>query len=400
MSATPPRTSSATWSTDRGPELVTLLPGLADRLPGVQPVRAVDADSERVRLFAGVVGVLARLSARRTVVLVLDDLQWADHGSMQLLRHLAADDRADRPVVVATFRDSEVSASDQLVETLGALRRHDGVGRIELPGFEPTEVAAVMGAIAGQPMDGRGVALATVVHGETDGNPFFVSEVTRHLLDIGALRQDESGAWVAPTGIEDASLPAGVREVIDARVVRLGRESAAVLALAAVIGRDFDLDLLLAASDTGPDELLDTLEGAATVSLVREPLDRPGWYTFSHTLIQRTLYDGIGAARRALLHRRVFDVLAQRDAAAGPARNAVHAAEAARHLVASAAARAMPPPSSGTRVGRARRRRPPSTPRRRCVGTRWRSTPWVPSRGRRGRRSSAGWVRSSGRPAT
>jgi DNA-binding SARP family transcriptional activator len=321
---------------EHGPELGTLLPGLVTRLPGLPPVRAVDPDSERFKLFAAVVDLLARLSLDRTVVLVLDDLQWADHGSLQLLRHLAADDRPKRLVVVGTFRDSELSESDQLVETLGGLRRLDGVGRIDLPGFEPTEVVSVMGAIAGRPMDERGIALATAVHEETDGNPFFVSEVTRHLLDVGALRQDGAGGWVAPTDMGEASLPAGVREVIDARVVRLGRDAAAALSLAAVIGRDFDLDLLLAATDTTPDDLLDTLEGAATVSLVREPLDRPGWYTFSHALIQRTLYEGIGASRRALLHRKVFDVLEQRDTATGPGASTVAAAEMARHLVASA----------------------------------------------------------------
>jgi hypothetical protein len=237
---------------------------------------------------------------------------------------------------VGTFRDSELTTSDQLVETLGALRRLDGVGRIDLPGFAPTEVVSVMTAIAGRPMDDHGTALARAVHEETDGNPFFVSEVTRHLLEVGALRDDGSGGWLAPADMEEASLPAGVRDVIDARVVRLGRASAADLALAAVIGRDFDLDVLLAATDTTPDDLLDTLEGAATVSLVREPLDRPGWYSFSHALIQRTLYEGIGAARRALLHRKVFEVLARRDASssAGPA--TVSAAEIVRHLVASA----------------------------------------------------------------
>ena len=168
---------------DGGPELAALVPELARRLPGLPPVRAVDPDSERFKLFAAVVGLLAGLSRNRTVVLVLDDLQWADHGSMQLLRHLAADDRPMRLAVVGTFRDSELATSDQLVETLGALRRLDGVGRIDLPGFEPTEVVSVMVAIAGRPMDDQGVALARAVHEETDGNPFFVSEVTRHLLE-------------------------------------------------------------------------------------------------------------------------------------------------------------------------------------------------------------------------
>jgi DNA-binding SARP family transcriptional activator len=318
-------------------ELAALLPPLARRVPDIPPVRAVDPDTERYKLFASVVEFVARMTHEHTVVLVLDDLQWADVGSLQLLRHLVTSDRPMRLVVLGTFRDSELAASDPLVETLGALRRTTGVERIELSGFEPAQVVSVMEAIAGQTMDDPGVALAHAIHRETDGNPFFVDEVLRHLFETGALRRDDDGRWVAPEGVGDVGLPAGVREVIDARVVRLGRASAANLSLAAVIGRDFDLDLLLAAAETTPDELLDILEEAATVALVREPADRPGWYSFSHALIQRTLYEGAGASRRNLYHRKVFDVLVQWSEDGPRSRSStVAASELARHLVACA----------------------------------------------------------------
>ena len=321
---------------DHAAELAALVPALARRMPDVTPARAVDPDAERYRLFAAVVDLVADLAADRTLMLVLDDLQWADQGSLQLLRHLVASDRPMRLVVLATFRDSELVASDPLVETLGALRRATGVERVELPGFVSSEVVAVLEAIAGQAMDDRGVALAGAIHAETDGNPFFVGEVLRHLFEIGALRRDDDGTWVVPADVSSVSLPQGVREVIDARVVRLGRASAANLSLAAVIGRDFDLDLLLAAAETPPDELLDVLEEAATVALVREPADMPGWYSFTHALIQRTLYEGLGASRRSLLHRKVFEVLRQwSEDGTGP-RSASVAGEVARHFVASA----------------------------------------------------------------
>jgi len=318
-------------------ELIALVPALARRVPGVSVVRAVDPEAERYRLFAAVVDLVAKMSADRTVVLVLDDLQWADQGSLQLLRHLVTSDRPMRLVVLATFRDSELAASDPLVETLAALRRSAGVERIELPGFDPADVVSFMEAVSGQAMDDRGVALAHAIHAETDGNPFFVGEVLQNLFESGAVYRDEDGRWVAPLNVESASLPAGIREVIDARVVRLGREAGANLCLAAVIGRDFDLDLLLAAAETTADELLDILEEAATVSLVREPADMPGWYSFTHALIQRTLYEGIGASRRALLHRKVFDVLCQwSDEGVGTRSSSVVAGELARHCVASA----------------------------------------------------------------
>ena len=336
---------------DQVAELAALLPSLARRVPSVPAPRAVDPDTERYKLFAAVVEFLARIASDRTVVLVLDDLQWADVGSLQLLRHLVTSDRPMRLVVLGTYRDSELAASDPLVEMLGALRRAAGVERIELPGFEPAEVVSVMEAIAGQAMDDRGVALAHAIHRETDGNPFFVDEVLRHLIETGTVHHNEDGRWVAPDGIDDVGLPAGVREVIDARVVRLGRASAANLSLAAVIGRDFDLDLLLAAAEVTPDELLDILEEAATVALVREPADRPGWYSFTHALIQRTLYEGSGASRRALYHRKVFDVLQQwSEDGPGSRPSSVSASELARHLVACAR-----PDESRTVVDYARR---------------------------------------------
>jgi DNA-binding SARP family transcriptional activator len=320
-----------------GAELIALLPLLAHQVPGLQPPRTLDPDSERYRLFAAVVDLVARMSADRTVVLVLDDLQWADQGSLQLLRHLATSDRPMRLVVLATFRDSELAASDPLVEMLAALRRSEGVERIELPGFDPAGVVSFVEAVSGQAMDDRGVALAHAIHAETDGNPFFVGEVLRHLFEIGSVYRDSDGRWAAQGDVEVTSLPAGVREVIDARVVRLGRASAGNLAMAAVIGRDFELDLLLAAVETSPDELLDILEEAATVSLVREPADMPGWYSFSHALIQRTLYESIGASRRALLHRKVFEVLRQwSEDGSGTRPSSVAAAEVARHFVACA----------------------------------------------------------------
>ena len=94
-------------------------------------------------------------------------------------------------LIVATYRDSELSRTHPLVETLAALHRLSGVSRIELTGLDDTGVLSLMEAAAGQPMDDAGVTLAHAVHSETDGNPFFVREVLRHLSEIGAIFQDD-----------------------------------------------------------------------------------------------------------------------------------------------------------------------------------------------------------------
>jgi class 3 adenylate cyclase/tetratricopeptide (TPR) repeat protein len=292
-----------------GSELARLVPALASRVPELGPSKATDADTERYQLFAAVVGLLVQVSQHQPVVVVLDDLQWADEASLQLLRHLIAADQPMRLLVLGTYRDSELSRSHPLLETLAALHRHHGVARIELTGLDDTGVVSLMEAAAGHTLDDAAVRLAHEVYRETDGNPFFASEVLRHLSETGAISHDSTGRWVAKDALEQMALPDSVRVVIGARVGRLGQDAARVLALAAVIGRDFDLDVLARAAKTSEDDLLDILDAATAAALVRELTDTPGHYSFAHALIQHTLYEDLGLTRRARAHRQVAEAL-------------------------------------------------------------------------------------------
>ena len=294
---------------DHGSELSRMVPALAKRMPDLPPSKATDSDTERYLLFAAVVGLLGQVSQDQPVVVVLDDLQWADKGSLLLLRHLAASDPAMRVMVLGTYRDSELSKAHPLTDTLAALRRQGGVSRIELAGLDDSGVMAFMEAAAGQTLDEAGVGLAHAVYRETDGNPFFVNEVLRHLAETGAIYQDATGRWVSDHSVDEVALPDSVREVIGARVGRLGGNAERVLATAAVIGRDFDLDLLTRATKISEDEVLDTLAAATTASLVRELSDSPGRYNFAHALIQHTLFEDLGPTRRARTHQQVAEAL-------------------------------------------------------------------------------------------
>ncbi len=295
--------------TAHGSELARLVPALASRIPDLPPTKATDSDTERFLLFAAVVGLVSAVGGDRPVVLVLDDLQWADKGSLLLLRHLAGSDVPMRLLVLGTYRDSELTIAHPLVETLGALRRLDGELRVELDGLDDVEVMALMEAAAGHDLDDDAVRLAHAIYRETDGNPFFVNEVLRNLVETGAIRRNDQGRWEAEATLDVTALPDSVREVIGARVLRLGREAGRVLSVAAIIGRDFDLDLLAAATGHDEDDLVDILDHAATVALVRELRGTPGRYNFCHALIQHTLYDDMGPTRRARTHRRVAEAL-------------------------------------------------------------------------------------------
>ena len=291
-----------------GSELARLVPALGSRIPDLPTSSATDSDAERFLLFGAVVGLLASVTEHQPVVLVLDDLQWADKGSLLLLRHLAGSDVPMRLLILGTYRDRALS-SEGLVETLAALHRLGGVQRIELMGLDDAGVMALMEAVAGHELDEEAVDLAHAISRETDGNPFFVSEVLRNLAETGAVARSTDGRWEAKAPLDVTALPDSVHEVIGARLLRLGKEAGRILSVASVIGRDFDLDLLAAATNSTEDDVLDVLDAATGVSLVRELGDAPGRFSFAHALIQHTLFEDLGPTRRARVHRTLAEAL-------------------------------------------------------------------------------------------
>jgi class 3 adenylate cyclase len=292
-----------------GANLSKIVPALAERW-GELPVSQIgDPDSERYLLYAAVAGLLGLVSTTDPLVLILEDLQWADKPSLQLLRYLVASEGPNHLLVVGTYRPSELSGGHPLTETLGALRREPGVSSVALGGLDDLGVIQFVEAAARHELDDANVELARALYRETDGNPFFVGEVLRHLSETGAVSQDRTGRWRPREGLENAPLPDSVRQVIASRVAHLGSPAAQVLPVAAVIGREFDLDLLARATERPEDELIDALEGATAAALVGEVADAPGRYAFAHALIQHTLYRDMGATRRARAHRRVAEAI-------------------------------------------------------------------------------------------
>jgi class 3 adenylate cyclase/tetratricopeptide (TPR) repeat protein len=292
-----------------GGDIASMVPTLGQRLEAVPAPTRTDPDTERYLLYGAVAGLLAAASALQPTVLVLDDLQWSDSQSLRLLRHVVATVETARLLVLGTFRDAELSPSNPLPELLGALQREPGVNRIELKGFDDSGVLAFMEAAAGQRLEEAATDLAHALCLETDGNPFFVGEVLRSLMETGAIYQDDRGRWTAAGDMTEMVLPNSVREVISARVGRLGARAGRVLSMAAVIGRDFDFDLLDAVTDLGQEEVLDVLDAAAGAAIVREVADISGRYSFSHALTQHTLYQGLPRVRRTRAHRRVAEAI-------------------------------------------------------------------------------------------
>jgi class 3 adenylate cyclase/tetratricopeptide (TPR) repeat protein len=301
-----------------GGELVRILPELSARVPGLAGPMRADAETERFRLFDGVADLLAEMSAAQPVVVVLDDVHWADKPSLVLLRHVFRSSTPMRLFVVATYRDTDLDRSHPLADVLADLRRQPGVERLDLHGLDEDEVTSLMTKTAGHELDPPGLELAHALHSETEGNPFFVGEVLRHLAESGAIVQRD-GRWTA--GLDGIGIPEGIREVIGRRLSRLSEDVNRALSVAAVIGPTFDLATVEGAGGPAGDALFDALDDAVQHSLVREVPATPGRYTFAHALMRSALYEELPTNRRVRLHWKVGEVLESR-----------HASDLGRHL--------------------------------------------------------------------
>jgi class 3 adenylate cyclase len=288
-----------------GGEIGRLAANLARRSADAPPPQTSDPETERFLLFKAVAELLRAVAASVPLCVLLDDLHWADGQSVALLKYVAQTVERAALHIVVTYRDSDLTREHPLSGALVDLRRIDGVTRIALTGLGAAEVAELVGAAAGHELDADGLALAGGLATETGGNPFFVGEILRSLIESGAISFDESaGRWSVDLEAV-SSLPESVREVIERRVDRLGPDARETLTVAAVIGSSFALPLLTQLVEIPESRLLDQLERAVGATLLRESTDHVGRFTFEHALINHTLYQGLGGTRRARLHHRV-----------------------------------------------------------------------------------------------
>jgi DNA-binding SARP family transcriptional activator/tetratricopeptide (TPR) repeat protein len=294
------------------PALARLFPD-ADAGPAGTPNPGFDVD--RYLLFDAVAGLVHAAMREGPALLVLDDLHWADSSTTALLVHLLRTMRQTPLLVVTTHRGPEVGPDHALSRALGDLRRDHLLTEVDLGGIDGRASRALIQLLAGPVEDD--VVLA--VHRRTEGNPFFIEEIVSHALD--------TGDW----GLGEGRVPKGIRDLIERRLNLLPGDDRQVLAAAAVLGRDFDVELLAAMSGADEDRVLDAVERAARSNLLVEPKTSPGRLSFAHALVREVLLDGTMVVRRQRLHRAAANAI---EAGAGDALDE-RAAEIAHHLVAA-----------------------------------------------------------------
>ena len=302
-------------------ELSRLAPALNDVLGVTHPPAGDDPDAVRFRLFGAMSSLLGAVSARRPVLLVLDDLHWAGRPTVQMLDHLSRDSSLTGVVIVALYRSLPAEVGDALREALPDLRRLPGVVRATVPGFDHAGIRRFVDGAAGALATGAGgsgdQALATVTDllaGQTGGNPFLMGELWRHLVDAGYLVEGRS-AWRIARPLDDVASPEGVREVVAMRLEALPDETRCAR-VAAVVGRS-------SRRVSSPVRRASTSAGCSPVSPRRAGGagrgGRPGEHRFAHASCAGRWSTTWPAARRAL-HLEVGRVARTPDRR-GPARS-------------------------------------------------------------------------------
>jgi eukaryotic-like serine/threonine-protein kinase len=301
-------------------DIAQVVSEVKERLPGLPAPPQLEPDQARFRLFDSITTFLKNASKGAPLMVVLDDMHWADKPSLLLLQFLAKELRGSRLLVLGTYRDVELRRQHPLAQTLGELNRENLSQRVLLRGLTENDVKRFVEVTAGTtPSE----ALVQAVYRETEGNPFFVNEIVRLLVADGRLEKAE--------GVKDWSvtIPQSVREVVGRRLDHLSEECNKVLTIGAVIGREFGVKLLEKVAEVKGDRLLEALEEAMAARVIAELPRATDQYWFSHALIRETLYEELSTTRRVRLHRQIGEALEELDAEGNLPQLAYHFCEAA-----------------------------------------------------------------------
>jgi len=321
-----------------GPVLGELSEGVRSAWPEVEAPDRLDLADQRQRLHSAISDTMAAWAAVEPMVVVFDDLHWADELSVSMFRALARRAKTSPLVVIGTYRQTDLDRLHPLGDALPVLVRETSPTQIDLGGLDEDEVATFVSALAGTEID---PAVAAEIAAVTAGNPLFVGEIARHLAETGVVVRDADGAWRPAEGMP-VDIPRGVRQVIGGRIGRLDEETQAFLAVASGFGGPFPLTTAALVAELSESVALDHVDAAVAAGLV-EASGEFDVFDFTHALVRQTLYDEAGPSRQVRLHRRIAEAL---EAQLVGEPTGSWAASVARHYHRSAA---MPGSQSGVR---------------------------------------------------
>lgn len=283
-------------------ELVELSPELRLDYPDVVQNPRLDPEAEQRRLFENVVSFCNILCQDMPLMVVLEDIHWADSGSLRMLEYLARRTRQKPVMFLGTYREIELDEALPFHEALLSMTRRRLGKRVKLERLDKDSTHDLLAVIFEEQITQE---FLDGIFKETEGNPFFIEEVCKALVESGEV-WFEDGQWNRAPDMEEVNIPQGIRVTIQSRVKKLSQDTQEVLLTAAVIGREFNYDTLKSVTGMEEDQLIGCLEEAMNKQLIEEM--RAGGeerFSFSHALIPGAILENISGLRRTRLHRRV-----------------------------------------------------------------------------------------------
>jgi len=282
-------------------DLLSLAPEFRAQYPDVLPNPSEDPQSDQHRLFESFFVFVAALSQNRPLLVYLDDAHWADSGSLGLFRHLARQLRSRPIMLLATYRESELDEARPLNKVLLDVSREPQTTRLKLYRLTMEQTEQLLALFFQEDIT---TDFLEGIYRETDGNPFFIEEVCKALVESGKLNFKD-GSWDRPD-MSELGIPQSVRVAIQSRVGKLLPETQEILRQAAVLGRQFEFDTLVDASEFDEDSVIAALEEADRAQLIDERSENGRLiFAFSHALIPSTLVEGLRTLQCRRLHRRM-----------------------------------------------------------------------------------------------
>ncbi|HUY22853.1 MAG TPA: BTAD domain-containing putative transcriptional regulator [Acidimicrobiales bacterium] len=288
-----------------------------------------EGEGERYQAFDAVSRWIDAIAARRRLVLVLDDLHWADRPSLLLLEYLLRSTSPSPVLIVATYRQTDAKVAGWFSESLAGIRRTASVERVALGGLSAAETQELVEAAIGRSLTDPEAVGAANLQRHTGGNPFFLQEVVRDLNEAGRSLE----AWTVANA-DELLLPDRLRDVVHWRLRQLSGVCMRVLSAASAMGEEFDIATVGQAIDCDEATLLAALDEARQAGVVSESSRDFDTHRFAHAVVRQALYDELGLSRRARLHRQLGAALEARYGVD----SGRHAAELARHFYLGAGA--------------------------------------------------------------
>lgn len=282
-------------------ELAALVPEIGERFPDLPPLSNDFPEARQARLSRAVDQLLEAARDAHPMLLMVDDIQWADDASAQVLHYLARHTAQRSLLVIYAYRDEAIDIDERFAQLVESLRRDTQAQRVALARLNPADTESLVAAL----MEAGSSGLAERLYRETEGNPFFLMSI------LQSLREGETQLDTRVRGAAGL-LPDALRAAVRVRLAHVPKAMRPVLETAAVLGRRFDFDTLLDVTGVPEATLLDTVESLVKRHLLREEGDN-GLYDFSHDKLREVVYRDISAARRRLMHLSVAQSLERRD---------------------------------------------------------------------------------------